>query len=133
MKTITPAEAKKILTNIPPGGKIELTTPEGIVIVSERTKDDILREKYPSLIGKPITTSEAAKKYNVLRGTIHKWRLKDDGYRMLLNEAEVAYCVDTYLEQKKNGTVRGVPLFDKNGLPYRLKHPKLSEYRQKVS
>jgi len=140
MQTVTPAEARKILTNMRPGVNIELITTEDRLIVSQPTKADIIAEQYGKLVGTPITTSAAAEKYNVLRGTIHKWRnkgyisvIEDDGYRMMLNEADVAYCVDTYFAQKKSGHVRGVPLFDDNGLPYKLKHPRLSEYRQNTT
>ncbi len=50
-------------------------------------------------------------------------------YPMRLNEAEVAYCVDVYNErQKAKIGHRGVPLLDKNGLPYKLKLPNLAVY-----
>lgn len=97
------------------------------------TKDDILQNKYSNLIGQKITVTEAAQKYEVDRRTIHKWRNKGyitvitPGYKMTVNEAEVAYCVDTYNAQQGK---HGMPLFDDHGLPYELKHPELSERRR---
>jgi hypothetical protein len=50
--TLTPTEAQKLLTNLSPGTKIEISkTPAGEIVVSEasetgRTKEDILKERY---------------------------------------------------------------------------------------
>ena len=87
-----------------------------------------------------ITVTEAAEKYNVYRTTIIRWKGKgyigviQPGYRMTLNEAEVAYCAAIHHERKASGLgYRGVPLLDDEGLPYKLKHPELSRYRRDKS
>ena len=106
------------------------------ITVAEKSKMDILRERYPALIGNPITITDAAKKYDVDRRTVHKWRDKGyiavitPGYGMTVDEADVAYCVDTYRDQAQKGYKHGKPLFDEDGLPYELKHPKLSKRRK---
>jgi hypothetical protein len=136
--TLTPTEAQKLLTNLSPGAKLEISkTPEGEIVVSEasetKTKEDILKEQYAKLIGQPITVTDAAERYNVHRDTIIEWKKKDyitvlkPGYRMELDEAEVAYCADIYHKRQRKS---GVPLLDDDGLPYQLKHPQLSEYRE---
>lgn len=138
MPTLTQAQFDILLSQTPVGVKMELIkSPTGqLIVTTEKTKADILKERYGHLIGRPITVSDAAKKYDVLRGTIHKWRQKgyistiEPGYQMTVNEAEVAYCVDTYRDQQAKGMVRGTPLFNGDGLPYELKHPELSTYRR---
>jgi hypothetical protein len=137
--TLTPAEAQKLLTNLSPGTKIEISkSPAGEIVVSEinevtKTKADILKEEYTDLVGQPITLSDASKKYNVIRRTIERWITQDyiavinpNNYPIEIDEAEIAYCADVYHQRKGKS---GVPLLDENGLPYQLKHPNLSEYR----
>lgn len=119
--------------------KLELPTGEKMLAdiqAIEKTKKEIVCEKYPGLIGKPITVTEAAKKYDVARTTIFEW-VKNDyikvlkpGYRIELDAADLAYCVDIYQQRKARGTYKGAPLLDENGLPYELKHPWLSEKRK---
>jgi hypothetical protein len=138
--TIAPGQINRLLSNLRPGVKIGvMKTPNGeIVIDAPKTREEIIKERYAKLIGKPITALEAEKKYGVIKSTIHRWRAKgyitvlEGDYQMQLNEAEVAYCVDTYRAQQEQGQARA-PLFDEHGLPYRLKHPKLSAYRRKKS
>ncbi len=141
-------QAKNLLTDLQPGDKIEIEiTPTGEVIVnstknniknenSTKTKNDILGETYADLIGQSITVTEAAKKYDVNRRNILRWKDKgyitvlESGYQMKLNEAEVAYCADIHKKKKKSGIGFHAPLFDENGLPYQLKHPALARYRR---
>lgn len=144
MLRVSPDEAKNLLTNLPPGVRIELKPlPTGgfaVFAVPERemTKDDILKEKYTALVGQPITVSEAAQKYDIHRRTIFKWI--DKGYIAIVqeepvkqvDEAEVKYCVDIYRQRKSEGFgIYGAPLLDKNGLPYQLKRPDVAEYRRR--
>lgn len=142
MLTVSPNEAKNLLTDLSPGDRIgfkKLSTGEVQVLAADamtKTKDQIIQEKYSSLAGQPITASEAADKYDVHRRTIFKWI--DKGYLTVLepepvmqvDEAEVAYCVDVYKE-RRDKIPKGVPLLGEDGLPYQLKHPQLSAYRRR--
>lgn len=104
---------------------------------SGQTKKEIIEKKYKSLIGQPITVSDASEKYNVPRPTIQRWKDKgyltvlESGYQAKLDEADVAYCVDIYRSKKQQSTLYGRPLLDDRGLPYEMKQPKLSNYRRK--
>lgn len=105
----------------------------------QKTKQEIISEKWPALVGRAITVTDAAKKYNIVRTTIVRWKEKgylevlEDGYKMTLDESQVAYCAEIYHERQSAGIRKGPPLLDENGLPYELKHPKLSEYRKRKS
>jgi len=133
--TISVTEVKKLLSNIGPNVTIWLKTPQGEFKV--QTRADIIENRYPDLIGQEITVTDAAKKYGVDRRNILRWKDKGyvsvikSGYGMTLNEAEIAYCADTYKDQRSNGYAHGTPLFDASGLPYQLKHPDLSQRRKK--
>lgn len=148
MPIVTIDQLHNLLTNLPPETKIQLqTTPHGEIQVIEaavltdkrppRTKDDILKENYADLIGRPISASKAAEKYGVNRRTIHNWKKQgfievlEDSYTTQLNEADIAYVVDIYRERKQAGTLSGAPLLDDDGLPYQLKHLTLSKQRRR--
>ena len=125
-----------LLNGLPAGAKITVETLDGKrVIYVKATKEQILRRDYGKLIGQPITVTDAAEKYNIQRDTILWWKksgfisVLKDGYRMEVDEADVAYCSKIYNERKNSGTLSGAPLLDDDGLPYTLKHPSLSEYR----
>ena len=98
----------------------------------------IRREDFAHLEGQPITVSEAAKKYNVQKHTILAWvrrytsvlRVLERGYRLLLDEAGVAYLAAIHHARKEFGIRSGSPLVDENGLPNLIKHPTLSAYRK---
>lgn len=98
------------------------------------TKEDLLDK---SLIGQSITVTEAATKYNVNRDTILTWKKRGivsvlkDGYRLEIDEADVAYCATIFHERKQNGIGFRAPLLTNDGLPYELKHVKLAQYRRK--
>lgn len=122
---LTPAQLADLLTNLPPGAKIEIKrTPTGDLIVSQtKTKTQLLEEKYSHLCGQGITISDAAKKYTVPRGAIDSWVYRsgyvsffdESCYPKLINEAEVALCADIYRQRKATGTA-GLPYFDENDL-----------------
>ncbi len=156
--TLTLEQVKNLLADFQPGDKIKIEmTPTGNFVVNStrnstktknstktrhntKTKKDILEEKYADLINQPITVTEAAEKYNVYRTTIIRWKGKgyigviQPGYRMTLNEAEVAYCAAIHHERKTSGLgYRGVPLLDDEGLPYKLKLPQLARCRRDKS
>ncbi len=96
----------------------------------------IRREDFAHLEGQGITVTEAAKKYNVNRRTILAWvkqqyiAVLKPGYRMELDEADVAYCTTVYSVRKQSGIRFGAPLLNESGKPYLLKHPALSRYRR---
>lgn len=144
MTVLTLAEAKRLLQKLPSSVKLELLeTPEGeIVLTAEKppTKDDLLKEKYPNLIGKPITLTEAAEKYDIPRTTVQKWHyrsnyiapLDPDAYPAFFDEAEIAYLADIYKKRRAVGSY--APLLDKDGLPYELKNPdRAKKYRNRRS
>ncbi len=96
----------------------------------------IKRDDFKHLKGQGITVSEAARKYDVNRSTILKWTKQQyiailkPGYRMELDEADVAYCATIHAIRRKTGVRFGAPLLDETGMPYLLKHPALSRYRR---
>ncbi len=64
--------------------------------VAER---DVTRDQFKHLENQPIILSEAARKYRFNTGSLWRWIGKDqirilkrDGYRVFLNEADVAYA-----------------------------------------
>ncbi len=135
---------EQVLTQLVETGKIEaVKLPSGELLVpanndnQPKTKKDIINKKFAHLCGQWITVSQASKKYGVPGTTIREWialkyiQTTDDAYPMKLNEAEMAYCAEIHHNRKAAGTRSGVPLLNKNGLPYKLKHPKLAEYRRK--
>lgn len=139
-QTLTPAYLIELLTNLPAGHKIELSkTPGGEVVMSqEKTKAQLIEEKYSALSGQGISLSEAARKYRVPRSTAEKWLERDyvrvvdtEAYPQLIDEAEVALLADLYHQRKAIG-IFGVPFFDERGVPIlRRKHPALAAYRRR--
>ena len=134
----TKLDLKKLLNSLPAGAKITIETPEGDVIVQQTpTKADIINTNYAGLVGAAITVTDAAEKYDVGRRTILEWKkngyitVLKDGYRMELDEADVAYCAGIYNERTEAGIGYGAPLLDDAGLPYQLKRPGLAKYRKK--
>ena len=100
-----------------------------------KTKEQIIAEEYSHLKGRQITVSDASEKYDIAGPTIQKWIknkyieiVNTDEYPMTIDEAEIAYCEKIYREQ---GGKSGARIFDENGHPYQLKHPKLAAYRQR--
>lgn len=133
--TVTP-RVKKQLTNIMVGDKLIINA-DGVLLVTTtpKTKEQIIKERYGHLINNRITMTDAAKKYNVPRGTLEKWYHRcryispiDVSYPAVFDEAEISYLADIYHERRKTGSK--APLVDKNGLPYQLKRPDVSEYRR---
>jgi hypothetical protein len=138
--------SEQVLTQLIQAGKIEaVRLPSGELLVSaengqHKTKEDIINDKFAHLRGQVITVTEAAEKYGEKcgfhRNTILEWvkheyiTVHKPGYRMELDEADVAYCADVYRQRKKAGGTRGVPLLDEKGLPYELKSPEMAQYRR---
>ncbi len=102
--------------------------------VREKTiqrKEDLPEyKKHAHLKGSPIWVSKAARKYNLLHPTILKWvkagvikRLGAIGNKILLDEADVAYCAEIY----HRFGAQGRKLFDDNGMPYKAKTGPLAQ------
>jgi len=131
-------------------GTISLgVSPEGEIVVTQdfRQMDvnealrHINKDDFVKLTRTPITVTEAADKYGLTRQLVFEWKKK--GYihtieesagrgrasRMLLDEADVAYCAKIFATRQRAGVLSGVPLLDPTGRPYLLKHPALSRYR----
>jgi len=96
----------------------------------------ISREPFEHLRGKAITVTDGALKYGIHRTTIFKWikqgfvHVLMPGYRMEVDEGDVAYCARVHDARKDLGG-QGTPLLDEAGRPYLIKRPKLSEYRRR--
>jgi hypothetical protein len=108
--------------------------PDGCLAVSEKsvakrepTVSSIPKEELPEyrkhmhLKGMVIGIAEAGRKYKVPRTTIGRWvqlgyidRTGQQGQKILLDEAEVAYCAEIY---KRRGG-QGRWLFRPDGTPY---------------
>lgn len=141
-RTLTPDQIAEVLTNLKPGVKLNLEIlPSGDVAVSNdtpQTKAGLIEEKFSHLKNQPITVSQAAEKYGVPRRTILEWKdygfinVMESGYRMTIDEADVAACFHIYNERKETGLgFSGVPLFNPDGTLYELKRPDLAEYRRR--
>lgn len=134
-----------VLTRLVQDGKIEaVQLADGEVAVSDKdlaenkTKEQIIAERFAHLVGQPITISEAVKMYRVPDGTLRVWisrgyiQIVDgDSYPMKIDEVDIAYCAYVYHDRRARGAHFGAPLLDEEGRPYALKRPELSEYRRK--
>ncbi len=105
------------------------TLPDGEMIVTEdslpQRKEDLPEYKlFADLRGKPIWISKAAREYSVTQQTISNWvkagvikRLGKEGNKVLIDEADVAYCAEIY--RQRGG--QGKTLFNSDGTPYKSK------------
>ena len=107
------------------------TLPDGDVIVNEiELKSPLKKEDLPEykmhahLKGEEIGMNEAARKYKIGTVTIYGWVKKGiisiirrEGQKVLINEADVAYCAEVY---HSRGGSQGKRIFDRNGLPYKM-------------
>ncbi|MBT3322860.1 MAG: hypothetical protein HN392_11315 [Anaerolineae bacterium] len=115
-------------------GTLKAIRMKGETIVDEEKVEEIaiqpkkeeLEEykQFSHLAGEKIWATEAARKYQISRSTISRWarldyiaRLDSDGYRVYLDEQDVAYCVSVYEERKGQGK----RVFNKDGTPYQTK------------
>lgn len=107
------------------------------MLTAQMTREQLIAEKFPRLIGKPITLSDASQKYGVPRTVLSTWYYRNsyiepidpDAYPKFFDEAQIAYLSEIYARRKQTGSK--APLLDDNGLPYELKHPELADYRRK--
>ncbi|RLD04577.1 MAG: hypothetical protein DRI32_05425 [Chloroflexi bacterium] len=104
-------------------------------IVSKPKKEDLEEYKqFAHLAGKKIWATEAARRYGVLRSTISRWarlgyiaRLDSDGYRVYLDEQDVAYCAAIY--EERGG--QGKRVFNRDGTPYKTKAEREAKEKEK--
>jgi hypothetical protein len=144
---------EKVLTQLISAGMIETKAVSGGILVAvdkngnvgradeqPQTKEEIIAAKFAHLRGKNISASEASRKYSNLYGIqisnelFSRWsRLgyikRKAGYRLQLDEAEVAYCAEIFAIKYReyDGRMRGVTVFDAEGNPYQLKYPEVAE------
>lgn len=115
-------------------GKIRAAMLNGALLVSQT---DVLSDlpkierpeykKHAHLSGIGIGMGEAARKYDVGTVTIHGWvksgiirvlgKSSEHRQKLLLDEADVAYCVEIY----KSNPGQGKRIFNPDGTPYRKK------------
>lgn len=137
--------SETVLTQLILAGNIEaVQLPTGELLVAADanghktpTKEETILKEFAHLRGQWITVSEASTKYPYTRDNDKRMdnleyvQTQVDSYPMKLNEAEIAYCAKIHSERKASGSRSGVPLLNKDGRPYELKHPALSEYRRR--
>jgi len=147
---------KKVLTEQIQAGKIEaVKLPTGELLVADKlngyqnkTKDQIIAEKYSHLCGKVISASAASRKYSEIHGIaitpqhFSQWAAAGHiavsggggrGKRLKLDEADVAYCADIYTQKAQEygaSRMSGVKIFDSNSDPYQLKYPDIARDRR---
>jgi len=141
--------SEKALTQLVQAGKIEaVRLPSGEVLVPAdngskalQTKEEIIATKFAHLCEQPISASEASRKYSDIHDVpishvlFSRWAragyitVMKRGYRLQMDEAEVAYCAEIFAQkyQEYDGRMSGVRIFDENGNPYQLKYPEVAE------
>ncbi len=122
-------EAGTILAGILPNGEIVVSMSNGnkSPIESSVPKEQLPEyEKHSHLRGVGIGISDAARMYALNRTTVIKWvqagyirNLGQDGQKVLIDQADVAYCAEIY--HQRGGV--GKWLFNPDGTPYKLKYP----------
>jgi predicted site-specific integrase-resolvase len=137
-----------VLTRLIQDGRIDAAQlPSGELLVSdespnEKTKEQIIEEKFEHLQGQRISIYAAAKKYKLSHSTLRGWikagyitkiaQQVGDRSLTLIEESEVAYCAFIYHKRKAAGDLpTGTRIFDEDGNPYQLKHPDLALKRRK--
>lgn len=95
--------------------------------LSKHERDEYIR--HAELRGQGVWISQAARKYGVSQQLLSKWTAKgyiakvgSIGNKVLLDEADVAYCVEVY--SKRGGP--GKWLFKQDGTPYTPKTTAMS-------
>ena len=86
--------------------------------------------KHTHLKGRPIWINEASRQYKISPPTLTRWtkagivrRLSTDGYRVYVNEQDVAYCADIYHQRGKQGR----KLFNPDGTLHKPKTDHLAQ------
>ena len=142
---------KKVLTQLIADGMVQTqeTSTGDVLVVAEnngnsqepQTKEEIITKKYAHLRGQTISASEASRRYSKIHrvpisnqlfsrwGQLGHITVLERGYRLQLDEADVAYCADIYARKygEYQGQMSGVRIFDEEGNPYQLKYPEVAE------
>jgi hypothetical protein len=145
---------EKVLTQLIADGMVQTrTTSSGELLVvadkngnsqEPRTKQEIITARFAHLRSQPISVSEASRKYSKTFGVtisqplISRWvklgyiTVLNRGYRVQIDEAEVAYCADIFAQKHREyeGRMQGVNVFDEDGNPYQLKYPEIAEQKR---
>jgi hypothetical protein len=109
-----------------------------------KTKKEIISQEFAHLRDQTISASEASRKYskifgvNIPQPNFSRWaeagyiEVRERGYRLRLNEADVAYCAKIYTEkyEEYGGKIQGVPIFDEYGNPYQLKYKDIAQQKR---
>jgi predicted site-specific integrase-resolvase len=111
-------------------GEEFVVSEEEVQKASLRKEDTLEYKKFEHLKGHAIWLSQAERKYGVRNQTIFGWvqrgfikKLGKEGNKVLIDEADVAYCVEIY---RRSMSKQGRRIFDKQGLPYKPKTGPLS-------
>jgi len=122
-------EKGKIRAGIIPGsGEVIVSEEEvrGEAIEAKGLRKEDLPEyqKHAHLKGTPIWIAKAARDYRIPHPTILRWvkagyikQLGSNGNKVLVDEADVAYCSEIYKKRGRQGRV----LFNEDGTPYKPK------------
>jgi len=122
-------------------GKIRAGVVAGEMVVSEdevrgeaieqkglRKEDLPEYQKHAHLKGRPIWIRKAEEKYGIPNPTLWRWMkagiityLGKSGNKVLLDEADVAYCHEIYVQKGRQGRI----LFNPDGTPYKPKRSSL--------
>lgn len=145
---------ERVLTQLIEDGMLQTrTTSSGeIVVVADQngnsqdpqTKEEIIAAKFAHLREQPISASEASRKYSKNHGVtisqplISRWvklgyiTVLKRGYRLQLDEAEVAYCADVFAHKHReyDGQMQEVNVFDEDGNPYQPKYPEIAKRKR---
>jgi hypothetical protein len=141
---------ESVLTQLIHAGKIEaVRLPSGELLVSAddsspKTKEEVIADEFAHLCRQKISASEASRKYSKKYGVtishvlFSRWaragyiNVIDRGYRLQMDEADVAYCAKIYAEKFEDydGQMTGVTVFDEDGNPYQLKYPEIAAYKR---
>jgi hypothetical protein len=146
---------KRVLTQLIEDGMVQTrkTSTGDLLVVADKngngqesqTKEEIIADKYAHLRGRTISASEASRRYSRIHGIpisnqlFSRWgqlghiTVLERGYRLQLDEADVAYCAEIYAQKygEYKGQMSGVRIFDEEGNPYQLKYPEVAEQLRK--
>ncbi|MFQ5577970.1 MAG: helix-turn-helix domain-containing protein, partial [Anaerolineae bacterium] len=122
---------KTLLDRVKSGSIAKAQLPNGDWLVAEHDVDpslDIRRKDFEHLRGQKISASQASREYGVDNSTIGKWAkaghitVLERGWKVMLDKADVAYCAAVYKAKQEiyGDSLRGVPIFDEKGNPYRV-------------
>ncbi len=119
--------SEEVLKRAIQSGTIEAIYLDEEVAVAEGDVEKIVihEKEFDHLRGRPISISEASRRYKVPVSTISRWaqvgyikRLGREGRKVLLDEADVAYCARVYVALEGGP---GKRIFDSEGRPYQRK------------